>query len=211
MWGLLFDVNKTETDLASSRRFYQISKWIKSNNGVTTNTRTRTVDVLRLWRHDTSENKRFPWLLLPRIIESLVADVGWREDGRKKELNTHVWPHSVVTGLSKISRQTGQTNSDTSLLPSETFFLCCAALNPPSIAISFLHWVSPPTSRSWNDVTGLGFFFYARGRSYSRSEGFQVSVQKKQQKVIVTIQPTLQVDKQLPAISNYFLDFMFSL
>lgn len=62
----------------------------------------------------------------------------------KKGQNTHVCPHCVVTGLSKISRQTGQTNSDTSLLPSETFFLCWAALNPPSIAISFLHWLSPP-------------------------------------------------------------------
>lgn len=61
--------------------------------------------------------------------------------GRKhscKQLWQNVWPHCVVTGLSKISRHTGQTNSDTSLLPSETFFLCCAALNPPSIAISFL-------------------------------------------------------------------------
>lgn len=62
--------------------------------------------------------------------------------------NTHVWPHCVVTGLSKISRQTGQTNSDTSLLPSEAAFLCCAALKPPSIAISFLHGSGPPVMTS---------------------------------------------------------------
>ena len=61
-----------------------------------------------------------------------------------KGKDTHVCPHCVLTGLSKISRQTGHTNSDTSPPPSDTFFLCWAALKPPSIAISFLHWISRP-------------------------------------------------------------------
>lgn len=56
--------------------------------------------------------------------------------------NTHVCPHWVVTGLSKISRHTGHKNSDTSLPPSHALFLCCAPFKPPSIAISFLPSVS---------------------------------------------------------------------
>lgn len=101
-----------------------------------------------------------------RSTESLVADVGWWEDNRIKG-NTHVWPHCVVTGLSKISRQTGQINSDTSLLPSETFFLCCAALNPPSIAISFLHWVSLPLTVLWRRHRLRLPFFNAQGAELS--------------------------------------------
>lgn len=94
----------------------------------------------------------------------LTAAVGWREDDGIKAV-THVWPHCVVTGLSKISRHTGHTNSDTSLPPSDTFFLCWAPLNPPSIAISFLH------SQSSTDrcccccccATSPLLFFHAQG------------------------------------------------
>lgn len=116
------------------------------------------------------EIKPFFVLFLTRIVAPLVLDVGYkggRANGNKA--NTHVWPHCVVTGLSKISRQTGQMNSDTSLLASGTLFLRCAELKPPSIAISFLHRVNPPqqpgssgTNRPRNDVTsppGSGSFF----------------------------------------------------
>lgn len=78
------------------------------------------------------------------------------EKSENKQI-THVWPHCVVTGLSKISRQTGQTNSDTSLLPSEAAFLCCAALNPPSIAISFLYGSGLPV------MTSAGPALHTRG------------------------------------------------
>lgn len=93
---------------------------------------------------------------LSRFQETVVAT-----EKMKNKQNTHVWPHCVVTGLSKISRQTGQTNSDTSLLPSGFAFLCCAALKPPSIAISFFNWFSPPVMTSPSPAP-----LHARRRSY---------------------------------------------
>lgn len=65
-----------------------------------------------------------------------------------------------MTGLSNISRQTGQRNSDTSLFASETFFLCCAELKPPSIAISFLSTVF-----GWHQTRDPVIFAPGLGRS----------------------------------------------